>query len=239
VHGVAAHASFDERAARAAVWRAYPRLSRPPGTRYAYSNIGYWILGALVEQVTGAPLSAHVASRIREPLGLAPADLGYTVLDPTRLAGGYLERWSWMHLLAPLLVEPALLGPRQGAWRRIEAHYPNGAGFGGLVGTARAFARLLQDQLRPASVLLREETRALLYRQQQTGSGQLVPMTLGWHVGAVDGAPCYFKEGGGGGFHALMRLCPARGTGAVLMCNATRFDVTTCLDTVEALLHAS
>src|SRR3954454_24865177 len=94
--------------------------------------------------------------------------------------------------------------------RRIESHYPNGPAFGGLVGTARGFARFLQDQLSAHSVLFSDATRAAFFAPQRTRSGKPIPMTLGWHVGGAGGTPFLFKEGGGGGFHCMMRLYPAR-----------------------------
>lgn len=53
VHEAARHETFDEDAALAAVLRAHPRLSSQPGTRYAYSNLGYWLLGKVVERASG------------------------------------------------------------------------------------------------------------------------------------------------------------------------------------------
>jgi CubicO group peptidase (beta-lactamase class C family) len=53
VHPVARHGSFDESAALAAVLRDHPRLLFEPGSKYAYSNIGYWLLGKIVERASG------------------------------------------------------------------------------------------------------------------------------------------------------------------------------------------
>jgi D-alanyl-D-alanine carboxypeptidase len=43
----------------------------------------------------------------------------------------------------------------------------------------------------------------------------------------------YYKEGGGGGFHGMMRVYPASGIGTVIMTNATGFDVRACLNGVD------
>ena len=58
-------------------------------------------------------------------------------------------------------------------------------------------------------------------------------MTLGWHTGSDLGTRVLYKEGGGGGFHSLMRLYPDSRVGTVVMTNATGFDVTRLLHTVD------
>jgi CubicO group peptidase (beta-lactamase class C family) len=45
-------------------------LERPPGTRYAYSNFGYLILGRVIERVTGRPYDRHVQETVLSPCGI-------------------------------------------------------------------------------------------------------------------------------------------------------------------------
>ena len=45
IHSPAAHKTYDEHAALVKVLRRHNRLAFAPGTTYAYSNIGYWLLG--------------------------------------------------------------------------------------------------------------------------------------------------------------------------------------------------
>jgi D-alanyl-D-alanine carboxypeptidase len=233
VHSADAHASFDEAGALAAVLRDHPRLAFEPGRKYSYSNIGYWLLGRVVEAVSGQVFSAFVGTHILAPLSIVPAELAYSVPDVERHATGYLEKYSLMNLVKGVLIDRSLVGQYAGHWLEIRGHYPNGPAFGGLVGSARGFARFLQDQVRPHSLVLDDATRSLFYAAQRTSRGAVVPMTLGWHVGERDGAHVYFKEGGGGGFHCMMRVYRNCGIGTVVMCNATGFDVRALLDAVD------
>ena len=233
VHPASAHAAFSDDAALVKVMRDHPRASSPPAKRYRYSNIGYWLLGKVVERASGRPFTDYVVTNIVQPLGIPPGELGFAVADPANHASGYLERYSFMSLLKGFLIDRDLIGETTGRWVEIKRHHVNGAAFGGLVGTARAFGRFLQDQLRERSVLLGEKTRQLLYDPRLAVPGPAVSMTLGWHVGDACGRRYFFKEGGGGGFHCLMRLYPDRGLGTVVMTNATASPVHRLLDQAD------
>lgn len=41
-----------------------------PGSRFAYSNAGYYLLGRVIERVTGRPYADHLAEALFRPLGL-------------------------------------------------------------------------------------------------------------------------------------------------------------------------
>jgi len=233
VHAAAQHAGFDEHAALEAELRAHPRAASAPGAKYRYSNIGYWLLGSVVERASGQSFSSYVAERVFAPLEIPPAALGYAIPDASRHAHGYLEKYSLMNLAKRLLIDRQFIGEYEGAWLRIEPHYLNGPAFGGLVGTARGFGAFLRDQLRPRSVLCDNAARELLYTPQRIRTGRVVPMALGWHLGDLDGIPFFYKEGGGGGFHCEMRVYRANRIATVVMTNATGFDVKRCLNSQD------
>ena len=235
VHPAEQHATFDERSALTTVLRAHPRLSSSPGTKYAYSNIGYWLLARVIERVGGESFTDYVTRHVFQPLNIEPHELAYTVPDHARHATGYLEKYSLMNVMKWFLIDPELIGRYAGRWLEIRNHYPNGAAFGGLVGNAAGFGKFLQAQLRPPSTVVSDAMRGWLFTAERTTAGTLVPMTLGWHIGTRRGTPFYFKEGGGGGFRCLMRLYRSDGIGTLVMTNATGFNVHQFLDAVDRL----
>jgi CubicO group peptidase (beta-lactamase class C family) len=199
VHSADQHDSFDESAALARVLHDHPRLSSRPGQKYNYSNIGYWLLAKVVEQVSGARYSSFVQDNLLRPLGLGPDDMDFVVIDWANHATGYLAKYSMMNLLKGLLTDRWVWGEYEGKWLSLRSSYVNGAGFGGLVGSGRAFGRFLQDQLRDESALFGPATKNLFYTRQKTDRGEPTPMSLGWHLGTLKGDTYYFKEGGGRG----------------------------------------
>jgi len=64
-------------------------LGSAPGTRWAYSNIGYQVLGVLLEALTKKPYAAVVQERILTPLGMKSAEAQFTHATRPRLAVGY------------------------------------------------------------------------------------------------------------------------------------------------------
>ncbi|HQR08017.1 MAG TPA: DUF1343 domain-containing protein [Gemmatales bacterium] len=46
------------------------KLTTPPGARFIYSDVGYIVLGRIIEKITGQPLDAVAQRMIFEPLGL-------------------------------------------------------------------------------------------------------------------------------------------------------------------------
>ena len=156
------------------------------------------------------------------------------VADPAHHATGYLEKYS-------LDESRQGIPHRSGLDRRLQrpvAGHPQplsrtGRRSAGSSARRGAFGKFLQDQLRERSVLFNDTTRHLFYAPQQTIRGTPVAMTLGWHIGDLDGTRFFYKEGGGGGFHCMMRLYPGDGIGTVVMTNATGFDARKLLDTIH------
>lgn len=64
-------------------------LNFEPGSRFLYSNTGYFLLSALVEQVSGQSLRDFAAARVFEPLGMTHTQFNdrYNRIIPGRAAG--------------------------------------------------------------------------------------------------------------------------------------------------------
>jgi D-alanyl-D-alanine carboxypeptidase len=91
---------------------AFPRTHGPdfaPGTAWAYSNAGYYLLGMVAEAVTRSTVEAETTRRFFAPLGMTrtalarsgvlrdPATGGYCLLDDGRYLDmrGWNMSWDW------------------------------------------------------------------------------------------------------------------------------------------------
>ena len=66
------------------------KLDFAPGEVFAYSNVGYCILGRVVERVTGAPYETHVREHVLAPAGATRMRIGRT-LQPAEAEVAYYD----------------------------------------------------------------------------------------------------------------------------------------------------
>ena len=90
-----------------------------PGTHFAYSDVGYIVLGELVEVVSGRPLDEFSRDEIFRPLGMS-----HTLFKPPA---------AWRDLYAPT-------ERRGGHWMAGEVHDPRAYALGGVAGHAGLFS---------------------------------------------------------------------------------------------------
>jgi len=64
-------------------------LTFTPGDRWQYSNIGYILLGAIIEKVTGENFYDHVRTHVFAPAGMTSTDYFEADRDTPNLATGY------------------------------------------------------------------------------------------------------------------------------------------------------
>jgi D-alanyl-D-alanine carboxypeptidase len=198
-----------------------PELESAPGEHYAYSNLGYWLLGRVIEAASGRPYCDFVRMELFEPLGITPSELDCDVADLGHHARGHQTRWALLGLLLPLMTDD-VWDDDAGKWARFRHLHMNGPAYGGIVGSARGYAKLLQELLQPKSRLFDEDTRALFFSEQRSRSGEPLPTTLGWHRGDLDGVAYYSKPGGGPGFSGNLRIYRDQGIATVFLSNRMR-----------------
>src|SRR5262249_13691232 len=86
-----------------------PRLLYPPGTGWAYSNIGYFFVRRLIEAATGKDLGAALDSLVLQPLGIRRVRFAgeRTDLEGVADVHYYDPRWVYHGLLVGPLADAA------------------------------------------------------------------------------------------------------------------------------------
>jgi uncharacterized protein YbbC (DUF1343 family)/CubicO group peptidase (beta-lactamase class C family) len=125
-------ADYQDGKAKALERIAHLPLEAEPGTRFRYSDVGFMVLGELVERVSGEPADVFARKHFCEPLKMA--DTGF------KPQGKLKER------CAPTT-------QRDGKWLIGEVHDPRSAFMGGVAGHAGLFGTA-DDLARFARMLL-------------------------------------------------------------------------------------
>lgn len=75
------------------------RFSTVPGTRFEYSNLGYALLGQVVEQASGKAFQTYVTETLLHPLGLHSTSFEHAAVPPAQMATGYrASNGTWIGL---------------------------------------------------------------------------------------------------------------------------------------------
>lgn len=146
------------------------------------SNLGYALLGQVIERVSGTSYEAYIQAHVFRPLGLAPEDIHFGTQDYAVDARPYFRRSQLLYqVLARFVLKGAELR-RQGAWVGLDNRfYLNAPAHGGIIAGAESYAAVFRELLRSDSRLLGEEARALLFTEQAR-SGRTA-FALAWSIG--------------------------------------------------------
>jgi D-alanyl-D-alanine carboxypeptidase len=187
-------------------------LEFTPGTRYAYSNTGYLLLGLVVEARAGEPLGQYERTHIFEPAHMHDTSVG-TAPPATTMAVGYQNRSG----------VPA---------QHYDASWLFGDGDG--VATAGDVARF--DIALMNGTLLRAQTLAAMQAAAvPTGQGD-ERYGLGVSIAPFGALSLVGHHGGLPGFECDDELLPAKGSAIVILSNAFTFRTSYVLSDFLATL---
>jgi D-alanyl-D-alanine carboxypeptidase len=91
-------------------WAARDTMAFAPGTRHAYSNVGYLLLGALVEKLYGKPYGEALRDEIARPLGLRTLRWCTDPAQDTTVATGHSYKGPGKNAPAPFAHPSKSLG---------------------------------------------------------------------------------------------------------------------------------
>lgn len=218
IHLAEEHPGFKRDPFFAEVFKAHPKLDFEPGTKFKYSNLGYVLLGQLVEAVSGQPFEDYVKKHIVDQGGIDPSGLSFH-LNPSSHAVGYHKWWSLSNALFGFLIDKAkFMGGREGKWKPFNLFYNNGTAYGGLFGSASGLIQYAQNLLKPNSVLLNDQYKEILFTERAVRN-KPTGMSLSWFTGNLKGNKYFAHAGGGGGYYCELRVYPELGVGSVLLYN--------------------
>ena len=168
-------------------------LRSEPGEEFAYSNVGYFVLAALIEVVSGESFESYLKKHLFRPAGMRST--------------GFVGDRSLKRSRATARVQ----GPRRSTALDYPWNWAN-RGATGVVTTTKDLARW-DDALRGTGVL-DEATQAVLFEPREGG------YACGWKVGtSLQGTPKQHHGGTTGGYQAELARFPEEEALIVVLTN--------------------
>jgi CubicO group peptidase (beta-lactamase class C family) len=176
-----------------------------PGTKWAYSNHAFNVLGQLVEDISGEPLAEYMRKNIFEPLGMNNTDYLRSERVREGLAQGY--NFSRGRLKAVKYMEIVVRGA--------------GSVFSNVEDMCCYVAALLGGGANRHGRVLKAETLSLMMQPYYRLDERLPAMGLSFLLDDLDGHRVAGHDGGWSGFVSSMVLCPEEELAIVVFVNAS------------------
>lgn len=174
-------------------------LQFEPGSQWRYNNSGYYLLGAIIEKVSGMPYPKFVQERIFVPLGMT-----YTAYE------GY-ERSKW-----PGAAGHSPLDKGFGPARQLGKNQSYAAGE--LVSTVDDLAKW--DAAVAAGKLLKPATWQRAFTSYRLADGKDSHYGYGWEMSLVQGKPVIGHSGSTRGFRSYGLRIPSKGLYVAVLTNS-------------------
>lgn len=184
-----------------------------PGSKFSYSNTGYNLLGAAVEQVTGLSHQEAILRRVRARLGVADIAGDINAANRTRFPKAYLP------------ADQSLAAELPGTVMGEAKWHPETTPAGSIAATAEMMARYLRRLLdlgagRGAPVLSDASARRFATPVMAASDfGPGAQYALGVALQPVDGVACLHHTGGMIAFTSSFHADPAAGVAAFASVN--------------------
>ena len=139
-------------------------LQSPPGAKWSYCNLGYFILGEVIHKASGQPWPQFMTERVFKPAGMTATRTTDAIDVVPNRANGYLFRDNVLHNVGPLL-----------------ALRPSGA-FLSTITDLMKWDKALRD-----AVVLTKAEQAQMLTPMKLNDGSSTDYGFGWEVDELHG----------------------------------------------------
>lgn len=211
----------------------YAKLKNKPGEIGRYSNLGYLVLAAVIESVSGKRYQDYMTERILSPLGMNNTNFIYTDAMRENEAVGSHPRDLMSVVALRMMDRTRAIRELTNGRYWFNPVYSNQKGATGLIGPSVDIARFMNAFLECENT---ETSRVINCRAARTMAAPVVRKIhkrspgyrpglqygLSWHVLTDDkGRTSLSHAGSGAAFVDFMRLYPDEKLGIAIMANST------------------
>jgi D-alanyl-D-alanine carboxypeptidase len=220
-------------------------LAYEPGTEGRYSNLGYMVLAAVIEKVSGQSYASYIVENILQPLNMSQSGFAYSKeMEGNGAVGSHPA--DLMSIVAFHYIDKSRAIREKSGGRYWFNHvYSDQQGSTGLIGSTGDLARFMVALLNggtgsSAQILSPESIRlmALPYVPVAKAPGGVsgeFKFGLGWFYLAVDNRISLSHGGAGAAFVDMMRIYPDESLGIAIMANSTYLGRSMGAEIIDAI----
>jgi len=204
----------------------YDELRFMPGEKAQYSNVGYMVLGALIESVTNQTYEEYVIDNILLPLDMKNTNFVYTEMMAKNEAAGSQHLIDMYTPFIPILKLGYLIRERADARLWFNRVYNDQTPPTGLIGPVTDIGSFMKAYLNDGEPILQPDTVSSMNEvfEQLSAPGETA-QGLGWRAHLTEDGRRYLTHSGGGpGFATTFRVYPEENLGVVVMGNDSTID---------------
>ncbi len=229
IHLDSEHTSFNRDLFFAELFNKHNK-AKEIGT-FSYSNLGYVILGQLIEKVSGLTYEKYIEQNIVQKLFLNNDDLSFKISNKQAHATGYNKQLSFLNFILGFFInKDKFMKKAEGKWRPFKHFYVNGASYGGLIANPKALIKYAQELLKDDSNIIDKNYKKILFSENKN-----TKMCLSWFTGEINGVKYFTHAGGGGGYYSEIRIYPSIKKASAIFFNRTGVKDERFLDKVDKL----
>lgn len=233
IHWAEQHQNYDRDTELLSVLKENTDLNFKPGEEIGYTNMGYAILGKIIENVSELKYESYVTKNIFNRLDLDKENINFGSQQQKKSALPYFNRYSITYNFMSLFLEGSKI-KSEGDWTSIHGpFYFNHPSHGGIMASASEYAKIFMSLMRnEKSKLLSQDLIKQMFTMQSHYKDNSI--AISWFMGEMDNTQYFYHQGSGLGYVAEVRIYPEENIGSIILMNRTEYDSLEKLNVLDA-----
>lgn len=215
-------------------WPKYNKLKAAPGKKVSYSNLGYLILAAIIEQVSGKAYDLYIQDHILSPLQMDGAGFDYGPLNPCHVAAGAHPKDLMGRVAFMMMDKKKALREKRNNRYWFNPIFSNQQGATGLIGSTQDLSSFMMAMLNegqwqgtrllsPENVVRMQSPQKAIDKSPMKGL-QDPHFGFSWFIHKDNGQIALSHGGSGAAFSCQLRLYPEQDLGIAILSNGTYLE---------------
>ena len=232
IHWKEQHNEYDRNENLLSTLKNSTSLNFESGKEIGYTNMGYAILGRIIENITGLKYEEYITKNIFNKLNLDNKKINFNSQSQDKSSLPYFKSYSPKYYFMVQFLEGSNT-KSEGDWTSINGpFYFNHPSHGGIIASASEYAKIFMDLMSGnKSDLLSPEFIKKMFSEQIKYKD--TTMAVSWFMDSMENIPYFYHQGSGMGYVAEVRIYPEDNIGSIILMNRTDHDALLTLNILD------